>query len=83
MTPLNFDFGDSPLPEEWKERITNELHNLPEVVLHHDLDFGCTDKVRHSIKLHDETPFKHRARPIHPNDLEAVRSHLWDCLRRV
>lgn len=36
--------------------------------------------MRHSIKLHDETPFKHRARPIHPHDVDVVRSHLWDLL---
>ncbi len=40
------------------------------------MDVGHTDKVQHSIKLHDETPFKHKARPIHPNDLEAVCRHL-------
>lgn len=51
---------------------------MPEVFAHHDLDFGCTDKVKHHIKLHDETPFKHHARPIHPQDIEAVRKHLQE-----
>lgn len=32
------------------------------------------------IKLHDETPSKHRARPIHPQDVEAVLQHLRDLL---
>ncbi len=77
---LNFNFGDSPLPSEWKERITNKLLDIPEVFSHHDLDFGCTDKVKHHIKLSDETPFKHRARPIHPQDIEAVRQHLQELL---
>lgn len=36
--------------------------------------------MKHNIKLHDETPFKHRARPIHPQDLEAVRKHLQELL---
>lgn len=44
------------------------------------MDFGRTDKVKHRIKLYDETPFKHRARPIHPRDTEAVRQHLRDLL---
>lgn len=34
--------------------------------------------MRHQIKLSDKTPFKHRAGPIHPNDLEAVRKHLLE-----
>lgn len=80
LTSLNFDFGDSPIPSEWKERITKRLSDMSEVFSHHDLDFGCTNKVKHHITLHDGTPFKHRARPIHPNDIEAVRSHLSELL---
>ncbi len=71
-----FDFGDSFVPEVWKERISHKLRAMPEVFAMHDMDVGHTDKVQHSIKLHDETPFKHKARPIHPNDLEAFRRHL-------
>lgn len=77
---LSFDFGDSPLPPEWKDRITTMLNSMPEVFSHHDLDFGHTDKVRHRIKLNDETPFKYRPRPIHPHDMEAVRKHLQELL---
>lgn len=78
--PLSFNFGDSPIPTQWKERITSKLNDIPEVFAHHDLDFGCTSKVKHQIKLRDETTFKHRARPIHPQDIEAVRKHLQDLL---
>lgn len=77
---LNYDFGDSPISTEWRERVTSKLNSMPEVFSHHDLDFGHTDKVKHHIKLSDETPFKHRARPIHPQDLEAVRKHLQELL---
>ncbi|RXN03980.1 Retrovirus-related Pol polyprotein from transposon 412 [Labeo rohita] len=79
-TQLSFDFSDSPISQKWKERITKQLADIPEVFAFHDLDFGCTSKVKHSIKLHDPTPFKHRARPIHPQDLEAVRKHLQELL---
>lgn len=72
----NFDFGNSPIPPDWKGWIIQKLSNMPEVFSHHDFDFGCTSKVQHYIKLHYETPFKHRARPIHPNDTEAVCRHL-------
>lgn len=76
---LNFNFGDFPLPPEWKEHLTKKLGAMPEVFSHSDLDFGCTKKVKHHIKLH-ETPFKHRARPINPQDIEAVWKHLQDLL---
>lgn len=77
---LNFDFGDSPVPSEWKQRITEKLNLMPEVFAQHDLDFGRTEKIKHHINLSDETPFKHRARPIHPQDIEAVRNHIQQLL---
>lgn len=72
---LCFDFGNTPLPKEWKERISQKLRDMSEVFATHDLDVGRTYKVKHSIKLQDEAPFKHRARPIHPDEFEAVRWH--------
>lgn len=80
QTTLKFNFGNSSIPPIWKERIINKLNGMPEVFSRHDLDFGCTAAVKHTIKLYDETSFKHRARPIHPQDLEAVREHLRDLL---
>lgn len=77
---LQFDFGDSPVPPEWKERIVQQLHDMPEVFAQHDLDFGRTSKVAHHIKLSDETPFKQRPRPLHPADVEAVRKHIQERL---
>lgn len=53
---------------------------MPEVFAQHDLDFGRMDQVRHHIKLSDDTPFKLRARPIHPQDIEAVRKHIQEFL---
>lgn len=75
---LVFNFESSPISTEWKEHILHKLNNMPEVFAQNDLDFGRTDQVKHNIKLSDETPFKHKARPIHPNDLEAVRKHLQE-----
>ncbi|KAJ8002804.1 hypothetical protein DPEC_G00162780 [Dallia pectoralis] len=77
---LAFDFGESPVPPEWKDRITRKLNCMPEVFAQNDTDFGRTDKVKHHVKLSDETPFKLRARPIHPHDVEAVRQHLQELL---
>ncbi len=77
---FTLNFGESQLPQEWKDGITKKLREMPEVFSQHDLDFGHTQKVKHRIQMNDETPFKHRARPIHPQDIEAVRKHLRDLL---
>lgn len=53
-----YNFGDSPLTPDWKERIVQKLNSIPEVFAKHDLDFGRTNKVKHQIKLSDPTPFK-------------------------
>ena len=53
---------------------------MPEVFAHHDIDFGHTEKIKHHIKLNDETSYKQRARPIHPKDIEAVRNNLREWL---
>uniref|UniRef100_A0A3B3BNF8 Gypsy retrotransposon integrase-like protein 1 n=1 Tax=Oryzias melastigma TaxID=30732 RepID=A0A3B3BNF8_ORYME len=79
-SPLQYDFKDSPISSEWKQRIIHKLNSVHEVFAKHELDFGKTDKVRHQIKLSDPTPFKQRPRPIHPQDVDAVRSHLQDLL---
>ncbi|XP_041923982.1 uncharacterized protein LOC121688433 isoform X1 [Alosa sapidissima] len=73
---LTFDFGDSPLPESWKNRVTHKLNQFSDIFAHHELDYGQATRVKHHIKLKDETPFKQRSRPIHPQDYEAVRNHL-------
>ena len=41
-----------------------------------DMDLGQTDKVKHSIKLDDYTPFKQRYRHIPPHQYEEVKQHL-------
>ncbi len=75
---ITFDFVDSPLSQEWKDQVSKKLNDMSDVFSQHDLDFGRTSKVKHHIKLSDETPFKQRARPIHPHDLAAVRRHLQE-----
>lgn len=77
---LKFDFGDSPLSEEWKARITQKLNSYSDIFSHHDLDFGHATKVKHHIRLKDETPFKQRPCPSHPQDYAAVRRHLQTLL---
>lgn len=77
---FQFDLGDSLLPLEWKTRITKTLSSYSDVFSHHELDFGHATKVKHHIRLKDETPFKQRPRPIHPQDYATVRRHLQSLL---
>ncbi|RXN05331.1 Retrovirus-related Pol polyprotein from transposon 412 [Labeo rohita] len=77
---LVFNLNDSPIPEEWKKRISDKLNSLPEVFAVDELSYGHTTAVKHHIRLQDETPFKERPRPIHPSDREAVRQHLRELL---
>lgn len=74
---ITFDFRES-CPVEGKERITEKFKGMTEVFAHHGLDFGHKKEVKQQIKLTNEAPFEQRARPIHPNDLEAVRKHLQE-----
>ena len=60
---MEFDFGDSPVPPEWKDKVTSLLNSMPEVFAQNDLDFGHTNKVKHHIKLSDETQGS-KVRPI-------------------
>lgn len=66
---LQFDFGDSPLSVDWKSNTNIEI-NACNVFAHHDLDFGHASQVKHHIRLQDQTPFKQRAQPIHPQDVD-------------
>ncbi len=48
---FTLNFGESQLPQEWKDSITKKLREMPEVFSQHDLDFGHTQKVKHRIQL--------------------------------
>ena len=45
-----------------------------------DLELGCTSKIKHEIKLDNETPFKDHYHPIPPHQFEEVQKHLQDML---
>lgn len=77
---LVFNLDNSPIPEEWKKRISDKLNSLSEVFAVDDLSYGHATAVKHHIRLKDETPFKERPRPIHPSDREAVKQHLRELL---
>ena len=70
--------------KDWKPEEQEEARNL---ILEYgslfalkDMDLGRTDKVKHSIKLEDYTPFKERYRCIPPHQYEEVKQHLKEML---
>ena len=46
-----------------------------------DLELGCTNLVKHEIKLTNYVPFKERYRRIPPHQYEEMRQHLDEMLR--
>ena len=80
VTPL--DFGDSPIDSHWQERFSKLLNRKYQVFSKHDLDIGCTSKVKHQIHLNDEAPFWEGRRRIVPGDYEDVRKHINELLHK-
>ena len=70
--------------KDWKAEEREEARNL---ILEYgslfalkDMDWGRTEKVKHSIKLKDYMPFKERYRCIPPHQYEEVKQHLKEML---
>lgn len=76
LTPSSFNFGDSPVPKEWKERLVTKMMERSEVFSLHEFDVGCSKSTQHTIKTTDDKPFRERSRRLPPADVEAVRQHL-------
>lgn len=74
------DFGDSPVSEQWRERLRQKLTQRPHVFSMHEWDVGLAKGVEHTIRLSDERPFRQRSRRLAPADIEDVRNHLQDLL---
>ena len=73
---IEFDFGDSPISTEWKEKITRTLNGFSDVFSHHEYDVGHAKDVHHEIKLTDGPVIKERPRPIPARDFEDARQHI-------
>lgn len=76
LDPELFDFGDSPVPQTWKDRLKQKLSERVNVFSLSDIDVGLAQGVKHHIRLRDDTPFRERSRRIAPADVEDVRRHL-------
>ncbi|KAK7906968.1 hypothetical protein WMY93_015580 [Mugilogobius chulae] len=80
MDPSLFDFGDSPISKEWKERLGQKLAKHANVFSTEEWDVGLAKGVEHHIRLSDNTPFRERSRRIAPADLDDLRRHLQGLL---
>lgn len=78
IPPERFDFGDSPVPEDWKATLCEKMAARAEVFSQSEWDLGCAKGVEHEIRLHDERPFRERSRRLPPADFEDVRKHLQE-----
>lgn len=73
------DFGESPVPEVWKERLRQKLLERADVFSLDELDVGLAKEVE-PIRLSDERPFRERSRRIAPADIDDVRRHIQKLL---
>ena len=80
MDPSQIDLGDSPIPREWRERLTQKLCRRRKVFSLHEWEVGLAQGVEHRIRLSDPRPFRERSRRLTPADIEDVRKHLRDLL---
>ncbi|KAK7880544.1 hypothetical protein WMY93_032815, partial [Mugilogobius chulae] len=58
MDPSLFDFGDSPISKEWKERLGQKLAKHANVFSTEEWDVGLAKGVEHHIRLSDNTPLE-------------------------
>lgn len=80
MDPSLFDFSNSPISEEWKERLSQKLAQHSKVFSIDEWDVGLAKGVEHHIRLTDNTPFRERSRRIAPAYLDDLRRHLQGLL---
>ncbi len=80
IDPNLIDFGDSPVPVEWKNRLRQKLMQKRNVFSLHEWEVGLAKGVEHCIRLADTRPFRERSRRIAPADIDDVRRHLKDLL---
>ena len=80
IDPALFDFGDSPLPPMWRDRLAQKLAERSKVFSVEEWDVGLAKDVEHRIRLTDSRPFRERSRRIAPGDIDDVRRHLQELL---
>ncbi|KAL7886896.1 hypothetical protein AOLI_G00046170 [Acnodon oligacanthus] len=80
VDPTLISFGDSLIPEVWKERLKEKLSKRANVFSIHEWDVGLAKGVEHTIRLSDTRPFHECSRCLAPADIDDVRRHLQESL---
>ncbi|KAL6485589.1 hypothetical protein MHYP_G00049810 [Metynnis hypsauchen] len=78
--PCTAILDNSPVPNEWKERLRGKLCRRRNVFSLHEWEVGLAKGVEHNIRLTDPRPFRERSRRLAPADIEDVRKHLQELL---
>jgi dUTPase len=78
--PIEVDLSDSPLTDAQKIEVTDMISQWSCIMSRDITDLGCSNTVKHSIQLTDETPFKEPHRRIPPGLFAEVREHLHEML---
>lgn len=79
--PVDLNFEDSPVSEQFREHITKRINReTANAFAKNDLDIGHMTGVDHAIELMDHIPFKERTRRVSPADFENLKQHLQDLL---
>lgn len=81
LDPQLIQFGDSPIPHPWKERLRHKLCERASVFSLHEWDVGLAKDVEHQIRMTDPMPFRERSRRLAPADIDDVRQHLQELLK--
>lgn len=81
LDPQLINFGDSPIPLPWKERLQRKLCERAGVFSLHEWDVGLAKDVEHNIRLSDPRPFRERSRRLAPADIDDVRKHLQELVQ--
>ena len=69
LDPGLFDFGESPIPTVWKERLAKKLSERAGVFSLVEWDVGLAKGVEHNIRISDPRPFRERSRRLAPADI--------------
>lgn len=79
--PNLIHFGDSPMPESWKDRLRQKLSQRAGVFSFQEWDIGLAKGVEHHIRMSESKPFRERSRRLAPADIDDVRRHIQELLR--
>ena len=80
FSKLNLAGYDEWTPEQ-RKATDNVIEHYHHIFVVEDLELGCTDLVKHEIKLMNYVPFKERYRRIPPHQYAEVRKHLDEMLQ--